>query len=85
MVWAQGRDNIWVSLLQDMCVWPDFLLIYGEGTFTNHVFSGAIAPILPHVVSKLPRKEEGWIICRRENHLWSAKSLSTQARDRCRR
>lgn len=64
---------------------PDFLLIYGEGTFTNYMFSGAVVPLPSACGAKAAHKEDGWIICLRENHLWSAKSLSSPARDRCRR
>lgn len=42
---ARGRDRIGVSLLQDRCVWPDILLIYGEET----CFLRRAPPSRPHL------------------------------------
>lgn len=54
-----GRDGIWVSLHEDERVWPDFPLIYGQGTFTNCMFSGASAPLPPTGGPQTACKEEG--------------------------
>lgn len=51
---AQGRDRIGVSLLQDMCVWPDILF----NLWGRDMFSEASAPLAPTFEHKLPASKK---------------------------
>lgn len=79
---AQGRNGIWVSLLQGLCVAGLSLNLWGGANGQIPVFFLRRASPFPHMWTQIACKEKGRIICHRENHLWSAESLSSEVRAR---